>query len=127
MRKQDKFKVGMLVQLPKNFNLRQHRCRIAWIEEIDRDVLTIVFCDGERVSCTFDDLNAQRIVSQRQRFSIMQRDGFRCQLCGRDASDGIKLHIDHRTSYEDSGKTVEENLWTLCNECNQGKGARSIK
>ena len=56
------------------------------------------------------------------RYDIMKRDGFRCVLCGRSASDGIKLHVDHIVPVSRGGKTEESNLRTLCEECNLGKG-----
>ncbi len=58
------------------------------------------------------------------RYRILQRDGFRCQLCGLSAGDGVKLHVDHIVPVSKGGKTIESNLRTLCDRCNQGKGSR---
>lgn len=58
------------------------------------------------------------------RYDILQRDGFRCQLCGATQADGAKLHVDHIIPVSKGGKTVPENLRTLCEECNIGKGAK---
>lgn len=55
------------------------------------------------------------------RYDIMRRDGFKCVLCGRTADDGVKLHIDHIIPVSKGGKTVRENLRTLCEDCNLGK------
>ncbi len=55
------------------------------------------------------------------RYDIMKRDGFRCQLCGATASDGVTLHIDHIIPVSKGGKTVPSNLRTLCSRCNMGK------
>ena len=55
------------------------------------------------------------------RYDIMKRDGFRCQLCGATASDGVTLHIDHIVPVSKGGKTVPSNLRTLCSRCNMGK------
>lgn len=55
------------------------------------------------------------------RYDIMKRDGFRCCLCGRSANDGVRLHIDHIVPVSKGGKTVRENLRTLCQDCNLGK------
>jgi 5-methylcytosine-specific restriction endonuclease McrA len=46
----------------------------------------------------------------------------RCGMCGKTiAEDGIKLVVDHRTPLEWGGKSVPENLWAICVQCNQGK------
>jgi 5-methylcytosine-specific restriction endonuclease McrA len=57
------------------------------------------------------------------RFAIMKRDGFRCRLCGRDASkdNSVRLHVDHIVPVSRWGRTIESNLQTLCRECNMGK------
>jgi 5-methylcytosine-specific restriction endonuclease McrA len=38
----------------------------------------------------------------------------------------IELHADHIVSVYDGGKTVYENLQTLCQGCNLGKGRTSL-
>ena len=58
------------------------------------------------------------------RYKIMQRDGFRCRLCGASAADGAKLHVDHIFPVSKGGKTEPDNLRTLCERCNLGKSAR---
>lgn len=61
-------------------------------------------------------------ISPRRRFSILQRDGFRCQLCGRTAEhDLVALEVDHMQPVSKGGLDDDENLWTLCRDCNQGK------
>ncbi len=55
------------------------------------------------------------------RYNIFKRDDFRCQICGHDAKDGVKLHVDHIKPIAKGGKTEEENLRTLCSRCNSGK------
>ena len=55
------------------------------------------------------------------RYDVMQRDGFRCQLCGATAADGYKLHVDHIIPVSKGGKTEMGNLRTLCERCNMGK------
>lgn len=58
------------------------------------------------------------------RYSILLRDRFTCKGCGRSPNrgDDIKLHVDHIVAIALGGKTVPENLQTLCDECNLGKG-----
>lgn len=60
-------------------------------------------------------------MSDSLRYDIMQRDGFRCVLCGSKASDDIRLHVDHVIPVSKGGKTVKNNLRTLCQSCNLGK------
>ena len=66
----------------------------------------------------------QRQVGPRLRFRVFQRDRFKCVACGRSpASDlNIVLHADHITPVALGGKTTIENLQTLCEGCNLGKG-----
>ncbi|MGV3608926.1 MAG: HNH endonuclease [Planctomycetaceae bacterium] len=60
-------------------------------------------------------------ISKRRRFKIMQRDGFRCQLCGASSDGGFTLHVDHKVPLAKGGSNEEDNLWTLCKPCNLGK------
>lgn len=59
-------------------------------------------------------------VSNKLRFSIYARDGYRCRKCGRKTNT---LEIDHIIPIAKGGKTVYENLQTLCHRCNTRKGA----
>ena len=34
---------------------------------------------------------------------------------------GLTLHVDHVKAWSVGGETVEENIQTLCEACNQGK------
>lgn len=54
-------------------------------------------------------------VSNKMRFSIYQRDGYRCRKCGRQTND---LEIDHIYPISKGGKTTYDNLQTLCHRCN---------
>ena len=66
----------------------------------------------------------KREISERLRFSILLRDGFRCHACGRSPinSPGVELHVDHIIPWSQGGETVPDNLITKCKECNLGKG-----
>ena len=63
----------------------------------------------------------RRAMTPSLRYDVMQRDGFRCVLCGRGAEDGVKLEVDHILPVSKGGKTVKSNLRTLCLDCNRGK------
>lgn len=64
---------------------------------------------------------ARKLMSQRLRFSILQRDGFRCRYCGRGPEDGVKLVVDHVLAIARGGTSDESNLQALCFDCNAGK------
>jgi hypothetical protein len=56
------------------------------------------------------------------RARILWRDHSMCQMCGRTPQlDGVRLVMDHKIPREWGGKTEDENLWALCEECNAGK------
>lgn len=64
----------------------------------------------------------KKLMTESLRYDIMKRDGFRCVLCGRGAKeDGVKLHVDHIIPISKGGRTVPNNLRTLCDSCNRGK------
>lgn len=62
-------------------------------------------------------------ISNKDRYRIRHRDGHRCQSCGKGVNDGIKLHVDHKIPIDWGGSNLDENLWTLCADCNLAKKA----
>lgn len=60
-------------------------------------------------------------VSDSLRYDIMNRDGFKCVICGASAAQGAHLHVDHIVPIAKGGKTSRDNLRTLCERCNIGK------
>jgi hypothetical protein len=73
-----------------------------------------------------DSPNNGEPVSKSKRFDIMQRDAFRCQLCGKSQNDGVKLHVDHKVPRVNGGSNDDDNLWTLCHICNLGKSDKNL-
>ena len=71
-----------------------------------------------------DTRRTGRDVNLRLRFRVMQRDRFTCKSCGKSPAthQGVVLHVDHIMPWSKGGKTVIENLQTLCSNCNLGKG-----
>jgi hypothetical protein len=63
-------------------------------------------------------------ISERQRFRVLVRDGFRCGTCGASplTQRGIELHVDHIVPWTRGGETRDDNLETKCKRCNLGKG-----
>lgn len=66
----------------------------------------------------------RRDVTERQRFRVLLRDGFRCLSCGSSPlrEPGVELHVDHIVPWSDGGETTDSNLQTKCSKCNLGKG-----
>ena len=65
----------------------------------------------------------KRDINLRLRFKVMQRDNFKCCICGASpAKDpSVVLHIDHIIPWSKGGETTIDNLQTLCSKCNLGK------
>ena len=85
--------------------------------DYDDDALLAVKSD-ESCSC-----KGSRNVNLRLRFRVMQRDNFKCCICGASpAKDpSVVLHVDHIIPWSKGGKTELDNLQTLCSNCNYGK------
>ena len=64
-----------------------------------------------------------RDINLRLRFKVMQRDNFKCCICGKSPaiSPNVILHIDHIKPWSKGGETTIDNLQTLCSDCNLGK------
>ena len=58
------------------------------------------------------------------RYKVLKRDNFRCVTCGASPAlnIGTVLHVDHIHPWALGGATVFDNLRTLCEKCNLGKG-----
>lgn len=69
--------------------------------------------------------HGRRHISQRQRWRILKRDGFRCRYCGTPSAAGIALVIDHAVSVYDGGNSDDGNLVSACQACNASKGRQS--
>lgn len=70
-----------------------------------------------------------RTISLSLRIKVLSRDRFKCVFCGKSpATDiGTKLHIDHIIPFSKGGKSILENLQTLCEECNLGKSNHKVE
>lgn len=61
-------------------------------------------------------------VSNKMRFAVYQRDGYRCKYCGKTQNRAL-LEVDHIYPIAKGGKTTFDNLQTLCHNCNVKKGS----
>lgn len=78
---------------------------------------------------TINDLYLRRFVPMSMKVKLLERDGFKCKICGkfittcRDAERFVKLgtglfHIDHIVPCSQGGRATLENLRITCCECN---------
>lgn len=67
----------------------------------------------------------RKSMSKKLRFTIFERDGFRCRYCGA-SNEVTQLHVDHRIAVANGGTDDPDNLLTACIDCNLGKGAREL-
>ena len=65
----------------------------------------------------------RRSVGRAKRYNVLERDGFRCVKCGDDART-TTLEVDHIIPFVGGGSCDEDNLQTLCFDCNRGKRDR---
>lgn len=60
-------------------------------------------------------------------FLIFNRDGCRCQYCGRTpAEDEVKISCDHIKPKALGGEDTADNLVTCCNQCNASKSDKKL-
>ena len=104
---------------------------IAFVEKINSDAPISDIVEKQEVEevdskktvlkkCLPED---RREIPWNLRFKIYKRDNYKCVICGRSPATtfGIELHVNHIIPWSKGGKTKEDNLNTLCNECNIGK------
>lgn len=56
--------------------------------------------------------------SASQKKAILERDGFKCVVCGRGLKEGVDLHVDHIKPKDFGGEATIENGQTLCSQHN---------
>lgn len=89
------------------------------IENESIDEIFIKICDKRYSE---KSVNYQRfLMTTGKRYDILKRDNYKCQICGKSQAEGAKLEVDHIIPVSIGGKTVDENLQTLCKDCNRGK------
>ena len=67
-------------------------------------------------------MSSRRSISKETKVRIFARDNYCCKYCGRSRDDGVKLTVDHILPISKGGTDDLDNLWSLCQECNEGKG-----
>lgn len=68
------------------------------------------------------------LITGSRRFRIFDRDDYKCLMCGRRPEpDGVTLHIDHIKPRSKGGTDDDDNLQTLCSDCNIAKSNKSTR
>ena len=74
-----------------------------------------------RVQWAYKEHKYKRVrLNSGLRYEILERDGFKCMLCGNTAEHAL-LEIDHIIPICKGGLSTKDNLQTLCHVCNKGK------
>ena len=94
---------------------------VTYINSPQQENIVVTTAENSTDSHTTTKRKTSRDVNLRLRFLVMKRDHFRCKLCGASSGPNLELHVDHIVPYSKGGKTVFENLQTLCERCNLGK------
>lgn len=69
----------------------------------------------------YNDSNQRRLMTPKLKQSIIDRDNYTCQLCGKYMPDTVGLHVDHIIPVSKGGKSIPSNLQVLCSKCNGKK------
>jgi 5-methylcytosine-specific restriction endonuclease McrA len=60
--------------------------------------------------------------SKSERLFIFKRDGYKCQLCGKDSTALLNERVlDHKIPLSQLGSNRLTNIWLLCDECDKNK------
>lgn len=68
------------------------------------------------------------LMTKKMREFIKKRDNYTCRICGNSThvEPNLLLEIDHIIPVSKGGRTVEDNLQTLCWKCNRSKSDKII-
>jgi 5-methylcytosine-specific restriction endonuclease McrA len=68
------------------------------------------------------EITATSGVNLRLKAEILHSARGQCQMCGRSiAKHKVALVVDHKIPQDWGGKSQPDNLWAICEDCNQGK------
>lgn len=85
----------------------------------------IVFDNAKEEKEYYDSLpqTFKRNPSIWQKLRILKRDKFKCKICSNSPAidNDCELEIDHIIPFSKGGRTIDENLQTLCKKCNLKK------
>ena len=99
---------------------------IKYVNQETQQNLVHIIEETEYIHSTPQNTSSPITISLSLRYKVLRRDHFRCVICGRSpAKDtNVELHIDHIIPWSKGGQNTDENLRTLCFDCNLGKSAK---
>ncbi len=101
----------------KYYNEYKERDYVFYSEEIQEAIN-----EAKKINKSKSLIQQERaLMSDKLRFQVLKRDNYTCQICGKGAKDGVELEVDHIIPVSKGGKTIIDNLQTLCQRCNRGK------
>ena len=94
---------------------------IEWVDEGQNDPCVEVATKADK---KVERRRTKRDISERLRFSILLRDGFRCLACGRSPlkSPGVELHVTTSLHGPRVARLFPKTLGRNVQDCNLGKG-----
>lgn len=94
-------------------------------QENIQQVATAINTEVEKQSIKVEE---RRGINLGLRYKVLKRDNFKCVKCGASPATEptCKLHIDHIIPSSKCGRTILDNLQTLCEKYNLGKGNRFL-
>jgi hypothetical protein len=116
---------------PSQYTASTYNARFGgWRKALEHFVATV---EGEQIEFQHTPIKIKADIATPQtkrdpslalRFFALKRDNFRCIACGRSPATvaGLILEVDHVLAWANGGRTVAENLQTLCFDCNRGNG-----
>lgn len=114
-----------VVKLKVSYVSKKGRKSYSREEKFSVDQIKDILQEASKRLSYEDSKQYQRaLLTASLRYQILQRDHFRCTICGASADEGAKLEVDHIKPISKGGKTEPNNLRTLCQSCNRGKRDR---
>ena len=71
-----------------------------------------------RYEPSFAKSKKQENFTAAQKKKILEKDGYKCVVCGKGIKDKVELHIDHIIPKDKGGKATIENGQVLCSQHN---------
>lgn len=104
----------------------------AFVEKVNQDLEEQEYEEAPKKDDRLKKIHTSKPEEDRReiklglRYKILSRDLFKCKKCGDSPATNhkCKLHVDHILPFSKGGKTISDNLQTLCDKCNLGKGNR---
>ena len=119
---------------PKAYVLRfgtWNKALEAFVRRVNADSVDVNEAQSSPNEASTEPIGRVRECDKREiklglRYTVLRRDSFRCVICGRSPAThlGVVLHVDHIIPWAKGGKTILDNLRSLCQECKLGKGSR---